>query len=260
MILCINQATKLAQFFLKGEKTYTGMLRLGITTDTQDATGTVIARKQVNAYHRDDLQETFKRFEGPLLQKPPVFSALKHKGTPLYKLARKGRPVTKPSREITIHYLRIKRVNLPDIEFEIKCSGGTYIRTLCADIGEYLGSGGHLKRLRRIESCGFNIEDAIGLKEIEKLSESGEVQTVILPMGKALKNLPRVVAPQSMVTKIRHGRQIPIKALMAGVGPDQPKRNFMDSHIQVLDRLGNLLAILKQEKGKTNFQYCCVFH
>ncbi len=155
LVCCVNQATKLARFFLHSNKKYTAVLKLGVETDTQDLTGTVISRCEDINFDEKKIKSVFEKFKGAIEQVPPVYSALKHEGVPLYKLARQGKPVQKPPRPVFISCLNIIEINLPEISFEVSCSGGTYIRTLCADIGAELGCGGHLKELRRTESSGF---------------------------------------------------------------------------------------------------------
>jgi tRNA pseudouridine55 synthase len=258
MILLINQATRLSEFFLKGNKTYEGVLRLGISTDTQDATGTVVARRAVNC-SREDLDEVFRRFKGTIFQQPPVYSALKHQGTPLYKLAREGRPIIKPPRKATIKCLEIIRVDLPEIAFNVSCSGGTYVRTLCADIGEKLGCGGHLKSLRRKMSCGFCLTEAISWTSLQEMTYTGEVQKRIIGMGEALRELPRMIAPSPVVEKLRKGRRFFFDELFEEHPSEMTIRINGGGHLQVLDTGGNLVAILKRTESNTEFQYRCVF-
>ncbi len=179
MVICINQATKLAGFFLKGEKKYEAILELGAETDTQDLTGNVISTSEVADIPMETIRGVFKRFEGDIDQSPPVFSALKHKGTPLYKLARSGKPVQKPPRPVNIIRLAILEASLPEIRFEVTCSAGTYIRTLAADIGAALGCGAYLKALRRTESSGFSLEEALTIPEFEETVEGGKFQKKI---------------------------------------------------------------------------------
>jgi tRNA pseudouridine55 synthase len=134
MVCCINNATRLSRFFLHGNKKYEALLHLGIETETQDSTGTIIATCDEVHFSDKTIQTVFKQFEGTLYQHPPIFSALKHKGIRLYKLAREGKPVQKPPRRISISYIKILEIDQPLIRFEVSCSAGTYIRTLCADI------------------------------------------------------------------------------------------------------------------------------
>ncbi|MGD8740958.1 MAG: tRNA pseudouridine(55) synthase TruB, partial [Desulfobacterales bacterium] len=174
LVCCINDATRLARFLLAGNKTYDATLKLGIETDTQDMTGTVTAVKPVKDWPEDAIKSAVKKFEGQIEQQPPVFSALKHKGTPLYRLARMGTPVQKPARKVHISKINILEVKLPLVHFEVACSAGTYIRTLCADIGQQLGCGGHLLALTRTESSGFKIQQALSLARLEKRVAAGD--------------------------------------------------------------------------------------
>ena len=145
LICCINKATKLARFFLQGWKKYTAVLHLGIETDTQDSTGSIISTSDRIDCSEKKIQSVIQQYEGTIEQFPPLYSALKYKGVALYKLARSGKPVQKPARRVFISYIKILEIRLPFIRFETFCSAGTYIRTLCADIGTSLGCGGHLK-------------------------------------------------------------------------------------------------------------------
>ena len=254
MVCCINQATRLARFFLHSGKTYRATLRLGVTTDTQDLTGTVLSQCEVTNFSTEQIQGVFTAFEGQLLQQPPAFSALKHKGVPLYKLARQGAPVLKPPRPVHISAIDIISIDLPEICFEVTCSAGTYIRTLCSDMGERLGCGGHLRELRRTRSSGFDIENAVGLEEFEKIAQSGGAAELMIPMNKALPGLPQYTADPDLRQKLMTGRTIDTQAIMAAAltGPDH--------RVKIVDTAENLLAILQLEKKSGKLEYCCVFH
>lgn len=254
LICCINRATKLSRFFLQGNKTYEAVLRLGVETDTQDWTGTITATCNKIAYSAATIRSTFKRFEGIIEQHPPVYSALKHKGVPLYKHARRGKPVQKPARPVKISTISIIEVALPLIRFVVSCSAGTYIRTLCADIGASLGSGGHLKELRRIESCGFTISEAITLSTLETLVLSGKLPDRMITMSDALRDMPSHVANDILFEKIMYGRKI-TKAdfTLRAIDP-------MGGFIKIVDTNNNLVAVLESEKNSRKFSYCCVFN
>lgn len=254
LVCCINRATKLSRFFLHGNKKYEAVLHLGVETDTQDSTGTVTNICHQVEFSKKTIQSAFKRFEGTIRQLPPVYSALKHKGIPLYKLARNKRPVQKPARQVSIIYLKILEIHLPTIRFEVLCSAGTYIRTLCADIGESLGCGGHLRELRRIESSGFTISDAVTLEELEGLALSKKSSDRIISMSNALKDMPEHIAGQALVNKINHGHIITKNDFM----PEQI--NVFDGFIKIVDTEKKLVAVLKHTKGKNRYDYCFVFN
>ena len=254
LVCCINRATKLSRFFLHGEKKYEAVLHLGVETDTQDSTGTVTAICKTVEFSNKTIQSAFRKFEGTIKQLPPIFSALKHKGVPLYKLARSKKPVQKPARQVSIITLKILEVHLPTIRFEVFCSAGTYIRTLCADIGASLGCGGHLKELRRTESSGFTIADAVTLEELEDLTFSKKSSDRIINMSNALKGIPEHIADNVLVKKIMHGHIITKNDFMFET------INASEDFIKIVDTDKKLVAILKYSNDKNRYDYCCVFN
>ena len=254
LVCCINRATKLSRFFLHGKKKYEAVLHLGVETDTQDSTGIVTNISHNVEFSKKTIASAFKRFEGNIKQLPPVYSALKHKGIPLYKLARSKKPVQKPARQVSIITLNILEIHPPFIRFEVFCSAGTYIRTLCADIGASLGCGGHLKELRRIESSGFTITDAVTLEELEELTLSKKSSDRIISMSNALKDMPEYVADNVLTNKINHGHIITKNDFMS------EKINAFDGFIKIVDTNKTLVAILRYTKEKNRYDYCCVFN
>ena len=257
LICCVNQATRLARFLLQGEKKYEALLRLGITTDTQDFTGRIIASENVPEMLEEDLKTLFREFEGEQMQQPPPFAALKYQGTPLYKLARQGKPIQKPARPVAIKQLRILNIQLPDILFQVTCSAGTYIRTLCADIGQRIGCGGHLSQLRRTAASGFSIVQAV---TFETLKDKGTDlrHRWLIPMAEALGHMPEVTANDQMVEHIQFGRQLSkemMPLIMKQVHPTQ-----YDGFIKVVDYQRQLKAVIQQAPDGIMYNYCCVFH
>lgn len=254
IVCCINRATKLARFFLHGNKKYDAVLHLGIETDTQDFTGTMTSTCDKVKFSEITIQSVIKQFEGMIDQQPPVYSALKYKGVPLYKLARSGNPIQKPARRVYISYIKIIEINLPLIRFVVSCSGGTYIRTLCSDIGASLGCGGHLRELRRIESNGFSIHDAITLHDLEKLALVDQLSDHVISMADALKEIPEHIADKALAKKIMHGKTITIKDLIA------ERTVTKGDFIKIVDTDNELVAVLEYPKDNHRFNYCCVFN
>jgi tRNA pseudouridine55 synthase len=254
LVCCINRATKLARFFLHGNKKYEAVLCLGVETNTQDSTGTVTSTCDNVLFSEIKIRSVFKEFEGTIEQVPPVYSALKWKGTPLYKLARSGKPVQKPARRITIFNIEILGINLPLIHFTVSCSAGTYIRTLCADIGKSLGCGGHLKELRRIQSGGFSITEALKLSELENLVLSVKISDVIIIMSNALQVMPDLRVDKALEEKIIHGNIITKKDLIP-VHAEIP-----EGFIKIVNINNDLIAVLRHTKKSDRYGYCCVFN
>ncbi len=252
VILClINQATRLSRFFLHGWKTYDAVMVLGTETDTQDATGTIIKKQAVPEIGNRIIREAMDRFQGEISQIPPAYSALKHNGIPLYTYARSGKPVHKPARRVKIGRIEIKSIDLPKIRFRVYCSSGTYIRTLCADIGNTLDCGGHLKHLRRIESSGFRIDEAEPLEKLEHLAAMGRLSEKIIPMAHALRGMSAYTADRALTERIKYGKII--------------YQHDIDSipesdYIKIIDSDGNLLAVLSRSENRDRLDYCCVFH
>ena len=254
LVCCINRATKLAGFFLRGTKKYEAVLRLGIETDTQDSTGNVTRICNPDQFSENTITSVFKRYEGTLTQVPPVYSALKHKGVPLYKLARSDKPVQKPARKISIIDLKIQDIQLPTICFEVFCSAGTYIRTLCADIGAALGCGGHLKELRRIESSGFTIKEAITLEELEDLAPTDTSAGRLISMSDALKDFPEYTADHMVEKKIKHGQILTKNDIVFETA------TLPEGFMKIVDAEKQLIAVLKYAGNKNRYDYVCVLN
>ena len=257
LVCCINDATRLARFLLAGDKTYDATLKLGIETDTQDMTGAVTAVKPVNDWPEDTIKSAIKKFEGQIEQQPPVFSALKHRGTPLYRLARKGTPVQKPARRVHVSKIKILEIKLPLVHFEVSCSAGTYIRTLCADIGQQLGCGGHLLALKRTASSGFIIEQAISLPQLEKRILAGDRKQYLISMTDALGDMPTCIADQKLIEKIRHGKHLQTSDIRIDWSSATSKKQ--DANIKIVDDDNILHAVLNYEKNRDKLSYACVF-
>ena len=257
LICCVNQATKLADFLLHGPKRYIAELKLGEETDTQDLTGTVISRTEPNNFPAESIQAVFKKFEGSIEQLPPVYSALKHKGVPLYKLARNGQPVQKPPRPVEIYSIKVLDIKMPLIRFEVSCSAGTYIRTLGADIGKMLGCGGHLNALKRTASSGFTLDQAVSLSALEDLRPGNPLPASFINMADALPEMPAYTADRQLAKNIRHGQRITIRDLTGNEDFDTDR--ISGSEIKIVDQTGELVAILNYHKHNRRLDYRCVF-
>jgi tRNA pseudouridine55 synthase len=239
--VCLNRATKIAPFLVKGEKHYQATLKLGVETDTQDCTGKVVCQRQVPVLEEQYIQKVLEGFTGTSEQTPPMYSAVKVNGTPLYRLARRGLDVPRGPREVTIYRLDVVTVRLPYVSLEVTCSAGTYIRTLCADIGEAIGCGAHLVELKRTGSGQFSIEDCLSLEDVMILSKVGTLEDRIIPLGEALRDFPKIVVGDSTCESIRHGRGVSVFDLKKASIPSQMTGGCM----KVLSRRGDLVAIVE---------------
>ena len=206
--LCINEGTKLAPFFLHSDKEYVATLRMGIETDTQDQEGTVVRQTEVIPHEPEQILKVVSEFQGTVLQTPPMFSALKYKGTPLYRIARRGGTVPRQPREITVFSIAVLSCDVPFVTIAVRCSHGTYIRTLCADIGKRLSCGAHMVALQRVRNGAFHINEALELEEVLAVAGNGCLNRHVIPLNEALTGMPEVVVSQPLILKIRQGMQI----------------------------------------------------
>lgn len=179
LVLVLERATKIQQRLMSDDKTYEGTLRLGITTDSHDVDGHVIAEHPVPPLTLEQFESILARFRGDIWQTPPMVSAVKHAGTPLYKLARKGQVVEREARLVHIYELVVLEFCPPDIRLRITCTKGTYVRTLCHDIGQALGCGGHLAELRRTRSGRFDVANALPLERVLQLDRDALIPHLV---------------------------------------------------------------------------------
>jgi tRNA pseudouridine55 synthase len=186
LVVVLERATKLSAQLMGGDKLYEGTLRLGVETFSQDSDGEVTATHELGPLTAEDVCAAAAGFVGDIQQIPPMVSAVKQNGQPLYKRARRGQVVEREPRSVTVHAFEILRVELPDVSFRVKCSKGTYVRTLAADLGTRLGCGAHLCGLRRLASGPFQVEDAVPVAELKSWDDRERVLSAMIPMQELL--------------------------------------------------------------------------
>jgi tRNA pseudouridine55 synthase len=189
--LCFGSATKLSGFFLGADKTYWTRIRLGERTATGDSEGDVVEKKPVTV-SQDDIEKALLNFQGEFLQTPPMYSAVKMNGTPLYKLARQGVEVERSPRTVVVYTMELKSFDGLDLELELKCSRGFYVRGLAHDLGNLLKCGGHVVALRRLVVADLKIEDAVKLAELTAVPDLAVRQKILTPIDGGLSHLPEV--------------------------------------------------------------------
>ncbi len=187
--VCLGSGTKLCDMLTDKDKEYVAELLLGVETDTQDVSGQVLARREVEVSEAQ-VKEAVMSFQGDYMQVPPMYSALKVNGKKLYELARAGKEVERQARPVTIHEIEILDMQLPVVKIRVACSKGTYIRTLCADIGEKLGCGGTMQSLLRTKAGIFGAEDAITLTQMEKIRDEGRLEEILYPVESVFEECP----------------------------------------------------------------------
>ena len=205
----VGRATSLASFLLEADKVYTATFRFGVITDTADITGKVLEEREVNITEQDVLN-AFLSFTGEITQVPPMYSAIKKDGVPLYKLARQGKTVDVPARQVTINFLKPKsKLQNNEITVQVSCSKGTYIRSLCADIGEHLGCGATLSMLRRDETTGFKLENCVDLDDLTPEN----VNEYIIDEENAVSFLREINVSQKQAVRFANGGQLSFERL-----------------------------------------------
>ena len=179
LLLTLGRGTKIQDLLMSEDKEYAGTLMLGVTTSTQDRQGEVIDQRPVPVLEENQIRAAFEKFRGDFYQMPPMVSAIKHGGVPLYKLARQGKVVEREPRLVHVYRYTVDRIILPEIDFSVVCSKGFYVRTYVYDIGETLGCGAHLKSLRRIKSGRFHVDQAISVAEIKNASREEILKRIL---------------------------------------------------------------------------------
>ena len=244
LVCLVGQGTKLSQFIMAGEKEYVATLVLGVETDTMDPSGRVTATAAIPPMTVEQVRETAGRFTGRLRQVPPAYSAVRYQGKRAYQLARKGHAVSLEAREVEVHSFEIVSMALPEVTARIRCSSGTYIRRLASDLGKALGTGGHLRSLRRVRSGSFDVADAVCSTEIGGRARGTSLLERIIPMRESLLHMREVVVSPETAERVRQGRQPAWEELRPGLeeGPGW-EADLKDGWIKVVSD-HTLVAIL----------------
>ena len=203
----VGRATRGVEFFEHAEKTYETVLRLGLTTDTEDISGNVLTQQDAFVTG-EELEAVLEKFRGDILQVPPMYSALKISGQKLVDMARKGKTVERQPRPITIHELTLLGMEAEGIRLRVRCSKGTYIRTLCKDIGEALGCGGCMAALRRVQAGEYTIDEAVPLLQ---LLDEAEPEKFLRPVDSMFRNYPAVTLSEKQALRCRNGNSFSVK-------------------------------------------------
>lgn len=213
LVIMVGRATRLAEYLPVDPKEYEVEMILGLETDTYDITGKVVSEKKCSATD-EEIKKALEKYAGTFLQVPPMVSAKKVRGVPLYKLARKGVEIERPPKEVTVYQLQVLEILRNDrvkVRFKISCSKGTYLRAICHDAGKDLGCGGALSGLRRTRSGLFTIDEAKTLDELEALSREGRLVEALIPPHEALRNYKRIIIRQGYVARVANGEPIQLR-------------------------------------------------
>lgn len=245
--VCLGSGTKLCDMLTDKSKEYEAVLLLGQVTDTQDVTGTVLEEHEVTV-DEEQAVEAIRSFVGAYEQIPPMYSALKVNGKRLYELARAGKEVERKGRPVEIHSIEILSVSLPEITFRVACSKGTYIRTLCHDIGQKLGCGGTMKSLKRTRVGIFTIDGALKLSQLEELAAQGRLEENVIPVEAMFTELPALTVKDAFARLIENGNAF---------YPGQAEENVRTpdgGQVRVYDRKGRFYGIYAFSEEKERYQ------
>ena len=245
LIILLGQGTKLSSYIMGGQKRYRAEIMLGVETDTCDPTGSVINELPVPDIGDEAIFKVITRFTGVIEQIPPAFSALKVNGQRAYKLARQGIEVELKKREITVYSIDIVDIRLPLLTLDIRCSAGTYIRSLASDIGKKLGTAAHLKNLRRLSSGLFNADDPMALKDLGS-STMGDIYKRIIPLQESLPDMKTVVVGNPLAGKVRNGLRPTWEELTENI----ELSDVYNGYVKLVTD-SNLVAIMEIDRSST---------
>ncbi len=235
--VCVGRATRVVEYLMSGSKEYVGEVRLGVSTDTYDATGEITRERDASSIGRERVEIALTEFEGETMQVPPMYSALKRGGRRLYELARQGVEVEREARRVVVHGVRLAGWDPPVATVEISCGRGFYVRSLAHDLGEALGCGGHLKSLTRRKAGPFHLRDSVSLDEVEERFADGSWHDILHGADVALGSMRALVVDERVEKMVCSGGAIPPAA---APDPDRP-----DERIRAYSADGRFLAIAR---------------
>ena len=251
--VCLGKATKLCDMLTDKSKTYETIMLLGKTTDTQDISGSVLSESSVENIDEDAVKKCIGEFVGDYLQVPPMYSALKVNGKKLYELARQGIEVERKARPVVIHEIKILEIALPRVRLEVSCSKGTYIRTLCHDIGLKLGCGACMEELIRTKVSCFEIPDSLTLGQVQELKEAGKIEEILVPIDAMFSEYEAVTLKKEFASFAYNGNLFLPKHI-------HEKLELVDGkNVRVYDEDGRFIAIYAFDKTKRTFQIVKMF-
>ncbi len=250
--VCLGKSTKVCGMLTEKDKVYETVLRLGITTDTQDMTGVVQENKPVDRISEAAIRQVIDGYVGSYEQIPPMYSALKVNGRKLYELAREGVTVERKSRPVTIYAITILAIELPQVRMQVHCSKGTYIRTLCHDIGQDLGCGGCMEALTRTKVGCFELPHSLKLSEVEQLAHSGRLRDYMISSCDMFPELPLVTVRQQFQSIACNGNPLLPDQLTPAIAAEELTE--AGGRIRVSDQEGHFIGIYQYDEQREQFQ------
>lgn len=251
--VCLGRATKVCDLLTDRDKTYEAVLLLGKTTDTQDISGAILKEQPTDHLNEAEVTKVIESFKGTYDQIPPMYSALKVNGKKLYELAREGKTVERKSRKVTIYQIHIKEIQLPRVRMEVTCSKGTYIRTLCHDIGNLLGTGGCMEELTRTKVGRFELKDSLKLEELSDLAQNGRLEDALIPLDQMFSELQSVVPAEKYISKAYNGNDF-FKNQLSEDG-----KFCSGEKVRVYDAQGHFIGVYRYMEDRKMFHLVKMF-
>ena len=256
--VCLGTATRAVELLTESDKEYRAVMLLGRSTDTQDTSGNVLREADWSGVTPEMIREAVSRFTGEISQVPPMYSAVKIGGKKLVDLARKGKEVERPARKIRIDSISLERIELPEVEMTVRCSKGTYIRTLCHDIGEYLGCGACMSSLVRTRTAGFGLDRAVTLGELERLRDEGRLSEVLIPVDEYFADLPAYRILPEEERFLRSGNRLKEEQMQRMEPGTVPEREIEEERTGGQRRLylpdGEFLAVYEKDEARNDYK------
>lgn len=245
--VCLGKATKVCDMLTDSDKVYRAVMLLGVETDTQDMSGQILSEHRTDDLSEERVLDAIASFQGEIAQIPPMYSALKVNGKKLCDLARAGVTVERKARSVTIHEIAVEEIDLPRVTMTVHCSKGTYIRTLCHDIGQKLGCGAAMESLLRVQAAGYRLENAVRLDELQRLKEDGRLEEAIHPVEEVFQMYPPANIKASAEKLLQNGNTILPQMF-------EEARLPKDGPVRVYNRSGKFCAIYHYSEEKSGFR------
>ncbi len=253
--VCLGRGTKLCDLLTDRDKTYETVLLLGRVTDTQDISGTVLENRDISGISEESVRAAIAGFVGGYEQIPPMYSALKVNGKKLYELAREGIEIERRARAVKIYGIDIISMELPRVKLRVQCSKGTYIRTLCHDIGMKLGCGGCMEELIRTRAGQFSLEGSLTLTEIAQRKQEGRLMDAVIPVDAVFEDYPRLIVRKEWEKTAKNGNPLPEKAFVHMDGADHCRGN-----VRIYDESGQFLSVSRWCKERDEYHIIKMFY
>lgn len=256
VVVAVGKTTRLFPFYSKKDKTYTGRITLGLSTDTYDSTGKPTSSESGEYPGKTVLLDGMKKFVGTIEQIPPPYSAKKYKGKPLYELARGKKDYKLRSSRISVFFFDLIQFTPPDFEFRVKCSSGTYIRSLAHDLGQQLGCGAHLSELTRTAIGEYHLDECLDLDKIRDLNKEGKIEDFLIPVEFLLPEFPKIILNERGSILARNGNKIFPEYILKVIHDDSCSNHLLKTektHFRMFSPEGKFLALARKSPGKNDF-------